>query len=58
MYFKSIDKRGMSENVLSTIMHKMEHSQYFTAAYHTWSFVQLSEQQYNDMYQDDLDRAL
>ena len=54
----SLTENELSENVLNTIMDKMEHSQYYLAAYHTWSFVQLSEQQYNTMYEDDLNRAL
>ena len=54
----SLTELELSENVLSTIMNKMEHSQYYIAAYHTWSFVQLSEQQYSTMYEDDLNRAL
>ena len=53
----SLTELELSENVLDTIG-KMEHSHRYLAAYRWWSFVQLSEQQYNAMYQDDLDRAL
>jgi len=53
----SLTESELSENVLSAIDNN-EHSQYYLTAYHLWSFVRLSEQQYIAMYQDDLDRAL
>ena len=54
----SLTENELCQNVLDTIMDKMQHSQYYLDAYRLWSFVQLSEHQYKDMYQDDLDRAL
>ena len=54
----SLSELELRENVLHTINAKMTDSQYFLAAYQSWSFVQLSQQQYSAMYIDDLNRAL
>jgi len=52
----SLSELELRENLLDTIRDKMEDS--YLTAYHSWSFVQLSEQQYSAMYEDDLNRAL
>ena len=51
----SLSEHELRENLLDTI--RLMDDSYLTA-YHSWSFVQLSEQQYSAMYEDDLNRAL